>query len=35
MQTRWASGADAKLENLRRMQGIALALLLTMVAMLV
>ena len=34
MQTRWASGGDAKLENLRRMQGIALGLLLTMVAML-
>jgi hypothetical protein len=35
MQTRWKSGADvAKLENLRRMQGIALALLLTMVALL-
>ena len=34
MQTQWASGSEAKLENLRRMQGIALALLLTMVAML-
>ena len=35
MQTRWTSGVDAaKLENLRRMQGIALALLLTMVALL-
>ena len=35
MQTRWKSGADvAKLENLRRMQGIALALLLTMVVLL-
>lgn len=35
MQTRWKSTADiAKLENLRRMQGIALALLLTMVALL-
>jgi uncharacterized membrane-anchored protein YjiN (DUF445 family) len=35
MQTRWKSAADvAKLENLRRMQGIALALLLTMVALL-
>jgi len=35
MQTRWTSGVDvAKLENLRRMQGIALALLLTMVVVL-
>jgi uncharacterized membrane-anchored protein YjiN (DUF445 family) len=35
MQTRWKSGVDvAKLENLRRMQGVALALLLTMVALL-
>lgn len=35
MQTRWETGADvAKLENLRRMQRIALALLLTMVALL-
>src|ERR1700687_264052 len=35
METRWKSSADvAKLENLRRMQGIALALLLTMVALL-
>src|SRR5207237_9190610 len=35
MQKRWKSGADvAKLENLQRMQGIALALLLTMVALL-
>jgi hypothetical protein len=35
MKTRWKSGADiAKLDNLRRMQGIALALLLTMVALL-
>jgi len=35
MQTRWKSGVDvAKLENLRRMQRVALALLLTMVALL-
>ena len=35
MQTRWTSGVDAaRLENLRRMQAIALALLLTMVALL-
>ena len=34
MQTRSASGSEAKLQNLRRMQAIALALLLTMVAML-
>lgn len=35
METRWKSSADvAKLENLRRMQRIALALLLTMVALL-
>ena len=35
MQTRWKSGADvAKLEDLRRMQGIALALLLAMVVLL-
>jgi uncharacterized membrane-anchored protein YjiN (DUF445 family) len=35
MQKRWKSGADvAKLESLQRMQGIALALLLTMVAVL-
>jgi uncharacterized membrane-anchored protein YjiN (DUF445 family) len=35
MQKRWKSGADvAKLESLQRMQGIALALLLTMVALL-
>ena len=35
MKTRWKSGADiAKLDNLRRMQGIALALLLTMVTLL-
>ena len=32
MQTRWASGSEAKLDSLRRMQGIALALLLLMVA---
>jgi uncharacterized membrane-anchored protein YjiN (DUF445 family) len=36
MQKRWESGTDvAKLANLRRMQGIALALLLAMVALLV
>src|SRR5438067_11965325 len=35
MQKRWKNGADvAKLENLQRMQGIALALLLPMVALL-
>jgi uncharacterized membrane-anchored protein YjiN (DUF445 family) len=35
MQTRWKSGADvAKFENLRRMQGIAVALLVSMVALL-
>ena len=35
MQARWKSDVDvAKLDNLRRMQGIALALLLTMVALL-
>ena len=35
MPTRWKSGVDvAKLQDLRRMQGIALALLLTMVALL-
>jgi uncharacterized membrane-anchored protein YjiN (DUF445 family) len=35
MQTRWKSGVDAaKLDDLRRMQGIALALLLTMAALL-
>ncbi|MDQ6767252.1 MAG: DUF445 domain-containing protein [Candidatus Eremiobacteraeota bacterium] len=35
METRWKSGADvAKLASLQRMQGIALALLLTMVALL-
>ena len=35
MQTRWQSGVDvAKLENLRRMKGVALALLLTMAVLL-